>query len=200
MSFLPSLPERTILGDVLKAFSKGVPELLAYHDAILRGPSPLKIAERELIAAYVSGLNACRFCYNAHTVYAERFGIAPEVFEAALAHLDTAPVEARMKPILRLAKKLTETPESVTSQDHAAIIDAGWPEEAVADVIFVTALFNFMNRVVSGFGVEPHDDIYEGRRAAIRKMSPERREALNESQLGSDEYVKYGRGIGAIKD
>ena len=160
----------------------------------------MKIAERELIAAYVSGLNACRFCYNAHTVYAERFGIAPEVFEAALAHLDTAPLEARMKPLLRLAKKLTETPDSVTSEDHQAIIDAGWPEEAVADVIFVTALFNFMNRVVSGFGVDAFDDVYDGRRQAIRKMSPERRQALNESQLGSDEYVKYGRGIGAIKD
>ncbi len=200
MSFLPSLPDPTNLGDVLKAFSKGVPELLAYHDAILRGPSPLKIAERELIAAYVSGLNACRFCYNAHTVYAERFGIAPEVFESTLAHIDTAPVEARMKPLLRLAKKLTERPDSVTSQDHAAIIAAGWPEDAVADVIFVTALFNFMNRVVSGFGVDAFDDVYDGRRQAIRKMSPERREALNESQLGADEYVKYGRGIGAIKD
>ncbi len=200
MSFLPSLPDPTNLGDVLKAFSKGVPELLAYHDAILRGPSPLKIAERELIAAYVSGLNACRFCYNAHTVYAERFGIAPQVFEAALAHLETAPLDERMKPILRLAKKLTEAPESVTAEDHSAIIAAGWPEEAVADVIFVTALFNFMNRVVSGFGVDAFDEIYDGRRQAIRKMSPERREALNESQLGADEYVKYGRGIGAIKD
>ncbi|MCH8202688.1 MAG: peroxidase-related enzyme [Proteobacteria bacterium] len=200
MSFLPSLPDPTNLGDVLKAFPKGVPELLAYHDVILRGPSPLKIAERELIAAYVSGLNACRFCYNAHTVYAERFGIEPQVFEAALAHLDTAPLDARMKPILRLAKKLTEAPESVVAQDHQAIIEAGWPQEAVADVIYITALFNFMNRVVSGFGVEAFDEVYDGRRQAVRKMSPERRQALNESQLGTDEYVKYGRGIGAIKD
>lgn len=200
MSFLPSLPDPTNLGDVLKAFPKGVPELLAYHDVILRGSSPLKIAERELIAAYVSGLNACRFCYNAHTVYAERFGIEPQVFEAALAHLDTAPLDGRMKPILRLAKKLTEAPESVVAQDHQAIIEAGWPQEAVADVIYITALFNFMNRVVSGFGVEAFDEVYDGRRQAVRKMSPERRQALNESQLGTDEYVKYGRGIGAIKD
>lgn len=200
MSYLPSLPDPTDLGDVLKAFPKGVPELLAYHDVILRGHSPLTIAERELIAAYVSGLNACRFCYNAHTFYAERFGIEPQVIGAALADLGTAPVEARMKPVLRLAKKLTEAPESVTAQDHQAITEAGWPEEAVADAIFVTALFNFMNRLVSGFGVGAHDEVYEGRRQAVRKMTPERRQALNESQLGSDEYVKYGRGIGAIED
>ncbi len=70
----------------------------------------------------------------------------------------------------------------------------------MADVIYVTALFNFMNRVVSGFGVDAFDEVYDGRRAAIRKMKPERREALNESQLGSNEYVKYGRSIGVVED
>ena len=200
MPFLPSLPELTDLSDVFKSFPKGVPALLAYHDAILRGPSPLSIGERELIAAYVSGLNECRFCCNAHTVYAERFGMAPEVLQGMTTDLAGAPLDERLKPLLRLAKKLTEDPETVTGGDHAAILEAGWPEEAVADVIFVTALFNFMNRVVSGFGVDPHEEVHEERRQAIRKMKPGRREALNESQLGSDEYIKYGRSIGVVKD
>jgi uncharacterized peroxidase-related enzyme len=200
MSYLSSLPDPTNISDAFNTFPKGVPDLLAYHDAILRSPSPLSIGERELIAAYVSGLNACRFCRNAHTVYAESFGIEPEVFEADLVHLDTAPVDERMKPILSLAKKLTEASESVTAADHEAILAAGWPEEAVADTIYVTALFNFMNRVISGFGVDPHDEVYEGRRQAVRKMSRERREAMNQSQLGSAEYVKFGRSIGVVKD
>ena len=200
MPHLASLPEPTNLSDVLKTFPKGVPALLAYHDAILRGPSPLSIAERELIAAYVSGLNECRFCYNAHTLYAERFGMAPEVLAGLMTDLAGAPLEERLKPLLHLARKLTEDPETVAAADHAAILEAGWPEEAVADVIFVTALFNFMNRVVSGFGVDPFDATYEGRRTAIRKMKPERRQALNESQLCADEYVTYGRSIGVMKD
>lgn len=198
MSFSSALPDPTNLSDVLKAFPKGVPDLLAYHDAILRGPSPLKIAERELIAAYVSGLNRCRFCHNAHTLHAEHFGIDPALFEPLVDDIETAPVDDRLKPVLRLARKLTEDPSSVSAADHAAIIEAGWPEEAVADTIFVTALFNFMNRVVSGFGVDPHDASFEARRAAVRKMKPERREALNESKLGSDHYMEYGRSLGIV--
>lgn len=35
-------------------------------DTLLRGPSPLTRGERELIAAYVSELNATRFCADTH--------------------------------------------------------------------------------------------------------------------------------------
>jgi AhpD family alkylhydroperoxidase len=44
----------------------------------LRGPSPFTVAERELIAAYVSGLNACGYCHGIHRVTADAFGVAGE--------------------------------------------------------------------------------------------------------------------------
>jgi AhpD family alkylhydroperoxidase len=34
------------------------------------------VAERELIAAYVAGLNACGYCHGIHIAVAEAFGIA----------------------------------------------------------------------------------------------------------------------------
>ena len=68
----------------------------------MRRPSPFTPAERELIAAYVSGVNACHYCHGVHTRTAEAFGIAPGVLEAALADLDTAPVGDRSRPQLRL--------------------------------------------------------------------------------------------------
>ncbi len=37
---------------------------------LLRGPSPLSEAERELIAAYVSHRNECMFCRNSHAAAA----------------------------------------------------------------------------------------------------------------------------------
>ena len=36
-------------------------------DLLLRGPSTLTRGERELIAAYVSGLNDCRYCTGSHS-------------------------------------------------------------------------------------------------------------------------------------
>ncbi len=56
MTYLPSLPADAILLDVFRAYPGTSRPLLAYHQALLRGPSPLSVAERELIAAYVSGL------------------------------------------------------------------------------------------------------------------------------------------------
>ena len=64
MPLFPSLPTPPHLLDVFRAFPAQVRPLLAYHDALLRAESPLTIAERELIAAFVSGLNACNFCFG----------------------------------------------------------------------------------------------------------------------------------------
>ncbi len=70
MTFLPSLPDDAVLLDVFRAFPQTARPLLEYHQALLRGPSPLSVAERELIAAFVSGLNACRYCHGVHTATA----------------------------------------------------------------------------------------------------------------------------------
>src|SRR5205814_9439354 len=39
-------------------------------EVLLRGPHPLSRGERELIAAYVSGLNDCTFCCSSHSAFA----------------------------------------------------------------------------------------------------------------------------------
>lgn len=57
MSYLPSLPHDATLLAVLRAYPASAGPLLDYHEVLLRGPSPLTVAERELIAAYASGLN-----------------------------------------------------------------------------------------------------------------------------------------------
>ena len=42
------------------------PALNNLAQVLLRGPSPLKEYERELIAAYVSYRNNCNFCFHSH--------------------------------------------------------------------------------------------------------------------------------------
>jgi uncharacterized peroxidase-related enzyme len=198
MGFIPSLPEQTNLSDVIKAFSKGWPEMLAFHDAVLRSDSPLSIAERELIAAYVSGLNECRFCVNAHTVYAEAFGVPSELFEPLMADVATAPVDESMRPVLSYARVLTLEPHEVRHEHVQAILDAGWPEQAVADACLVIALYNFMNRVISGLGVDPFDELYAQRRDSVRRSPLEKRRDANRSALDTSTYSDYGRQLGII--
>ena len=132
--------------------------LLDYHEALMRGPSPLSIAERELIAAYVSGLNACDYCYGIHQVTAERFGIDEATLSGLLTDLSTAEVEDRMRPLLGYLGKLTGDPGRVSPADARAVLTAGWDERALHDAVSVCALFNFMNRFVNGLGITADDD------------------------------------------
>jgi len=153
MSKFPSLPENPEMVEVLTAHPEGFGALCDYHDAILRGPSPLSVAERELIAAYVSGLNQCHFCFGAHRTFAEVHGIDPKKFEKLIADPAAAGIEEKLLPLLAYAKKLTLAPASVTDQDAAAVYAAGWDEKALFHAISVTGLFNLMNRLVEGTGI-----------------------------------------------
>jgi uncharacterized peroxidase-related enzyme len=129
---------------------------LDYHQALLRGPSPFSVAERELIAAYVSGLNACDYCHGVHSATARAFGVDEALVVTLLddVDVDAAPVDPRMKPVLRYIRKLTQTPSCMTPRDAEAVFAAGWDERALHDAVSVCALFNLMNRLVEGLGIE----------------------------------------------
>jgi uncharacterized peroxidase-related enzyme len=154
MPFLPSLSARASLLDVFKAFPETSKPLIQFHEVLLRGPSPFSEGERELIAAYVSRLNHCRYCQGVHTATAERLGVPPGAVERLGEDIDLAPVSDRMKPVLRYVEKLTRAPGSITKSDAEAILTAGWDETALYHAAAVTALFNFMNRLVEGLGIE----------------------------------------------
>lgn len=168
MSHLPSLPHDAVLLDVFRAYPETSRPLLEYHQALLRGPSPLSVAERELIAAYVSGLNACRYCHGVHTATAQAFGIPEGTLAALLDDVGTAAVAERMKPLLRYVGKLTLTPSKITPGDAEAVLAAGWPEQALHDAVAVCGLFNLMNRLVEGLGITAEQDYVQ---ASARRLA-----------------------------
>ncbi len=169
----PSLPDDPQLSDLLQRFSHTVPPLLDYHDRVLRDPSPLTVGHRELIAAYVSALNACEFCHGAHALGAKAYGIDERLLGELLADVDSASsVEPRLKPLLNYVAKLTRSPGRVTPRDAELVYQAGWSEQALFDAISVCALFNMMNRIVLGSGIlsdprlRPADEV----KARIERM------------------------------
>jgi uncharacterized peroxidase-related enzyme len=188
MARFPSLPDRPVLGDVLKRFPEGVVPLLEYHDVLLRGPSPLTVAERELIAAYVSGLNACSYCEGAHREIAAVHGSDPAVFTRLLADPAAAGVAPALLPVLAFVRKLTETPSRMTDADAAAVYAAGWNEEALFHAIAVCAIFNFMNRIVEGCGVKTDDEVIAAQR--------QRHAALKDDPRA---YTTFGRHLGIVR-
>lgn len=153
MPFLKNLPANAALLDVFRSYASTARPLIQYHEVLMRGPSPLTVAERELIAAYVSGLNACEYCHGIHTVTAEAFGVDEGVLRGLLDDIDLAPVPAKLKPLLKFVQKLTRLPARIARTDVDSVYAAGWTDHALHDAISVCALFNFMNRLVEGIGL-----------------------------------------------
>ncbi|MBL4807219.1 MAG: peroxidase-related enzyme [Rhodobacteraceae bacterium] len=166
MPFLPSLPAITHLSDLFARFPRGTEHLMAYTDVVLRADGALSIGERELIATYVSGLNACTFCYGSHKIYAEVFGIDGDTIDALIADVDTSPIDEKLKPVMRYVRKLNTLPSKMVDADAQAVFDAGWPEEALFEAVQVSALFNMMNRIIEGTGINFDYAINPGRHQA----------------------------------
>src|SRR5712692_7427593 len=95
--------------------------LLRYQQQLLRGPSPFSIKERELIGAFVSGLNACQFCAGVHGAVAERFGLDPNVLEMLLEGKSVGGMPPKFMPLFVYLRKLTLTSAKIVQGDADAV-------------------------------------------------------------------------------
>jgi uncharacterized peroxidase-related enzyme len=119
----------------------------------MRGPSAWSVAERELMAAYVSSVNDCPFCIGAHTATAtQAFGNEVTV-NAALADLESAPIGAGLRATLRMLGKLTRDGD-LSAEDVRAVLEAGVSRDQVEDAFAVCYAFNVTNRLANAFGFE----------------------------------------------
>jgi uncharacterized peroxidase-related enzyme len=124
--------------------------------AVLRGPSSLSIIERELIAAYVSSLNECEFCFNSHgTVVNEIAKDKGNILSCAINDIDTAPVSGKMKALLRIAGKVQKSGKLVTEDDIKDARNEGATDEDIHDTVLVAAAFCLFNRYVDGLNTQP---------------------------------------------
>ena len=73
----------------------------------MRGPSAWSVADRELMAAYVSKVNETAFCIGAHTATAGQAYQDPAKVQAVLTDLDSAPIGDSLRATLRMLGKLT---------------------------------------------------------------------------------------------
>jgi uncharacterized peroxidase-related enzyme len=153
MPFLKNWPQNANLFDVFRADVEIYRPLAEFSEQLLRGPSSLTPGERELIAAYVSGLNACRFCLGAHTAMAAAFGVEAGLLDQLINDIDTAAVDEKFKPLLRLARRITLEPTRLMQADADAVFAAGWDDKAYRDTVAVAGFLNMMNRLAEGFGI-----------------------------------------------
>jgi len=160
MAFFKHLDELSDITDITWNDRKRLGPLDKASQAIMRGKSNFSEAQKELFAAYVSGLNACSFCYGSHVAVAENFGVSPETVESLLNDIESATVSKEEKPLFRYLKKLTLSASKLTQDDADNVFNAGWSEEDLHEVILIGCLFNFYNRLLDGHGVKGNKAIY----------------------------------------
>lgn len=153
MSFLRSMPDASLI-DIFLAYPEFARPLHEFAQQLMRGPSPFTEQERELIAAYVSGLNQCQFCRASHIEVGRHYGTPDDLVDHLLKGIDSAPIAGRFKPVLSYVRLLTLAPGRVTKSDVHALYAAGWDDTALSHAALVCAFFSFMNRWVDGLGIE----------------------------------------------
>lgn len=128
-------------------------------ETLLRNPNTLSRGERELIAAYVSSLNQCRFCCSSHSAFAAaQLPEGMELVGSVCADPQQAQVSAKMKALLRVAGKVQQGGRAVTAADIDAARAAGASDIEVHDTVLIAAAFCMYNRYVDGLAAVTPDD------------------------------------------
>ena len=122
-------------------------------EVLLRGPHTLSPGERELIAAYVSGLNECQFCCGSHSATAAaQLEQGMSLVEQVRADLDNAPVSPKLRALLRIAGAVQVSGRNVTPALISDARRAGGTDVEIHDAILIAAAFCMYNRYVDGLG------------------------------------------------
>ncbi|MGC5015338.1 carboxymuconolactone decarboxylase family protein [Streptosporangium sp. DT93] len=128
-------------------------------EVLLRGDSTLSRGERELIAAYVSSLNSCRFCFSSHAAFAA--AQLPEgmtLVEQVRADPDGAPIPAKMKALLGIAAAVQQSGQEVSDKHVEAARAEGATDVEIHDTVLIAAAFCMFNRYVDGLATVAPDD------------------------------------------
>ena len=128
-------------------------------EVLMRGPSTLSPGEREMIAAFVSARNECRFCHASHrAAAAHHLAGNYELVDAVSRDYQTAPVSAKLKALLAIAGKVQQDGKLVTAADVGRARAEGATDVEIHDAVLIAAAFSMFNRYVDGLGtLEPPD-------------------------------------------
>ena len=112
--------------------------------------------QKELIATYVSYLNACPYCLDSHGFFLIVHGTAEETERSVATGDLTVLADAERQLLLYLGKVNSES-FLTTREDVLRLCNLGWQEEQIAEAVHVTAMMGLCNRVANAFGLPSQD-------------------------------------------
>ena len=107
-----------------------------------------------MIRYLVSWEAKCHFCIDMNEGVLTNMGLNLDSIRAARNNPDAAPIPAREKPLLSIALKSVNDPESVGAKDIQAAKAQGWSDRDIFDVVAQAASNRAFNYVLRTFNVE----------------------------------------------
>ena len=98
----------------------------------------------------------------------------------------TADLDPQTRGMLDFAVKLTREPTEMRESDVQVLRDLGLTDEQILSVVGITCLFNFMNRLADGLGVD---------------IDADRQQAMDRWVTGparEQEWLWVGKGMGVM--
>lgn len=128
-------------------------------EVALRGENTLTRGERELIATYVSHLNDCFFCQNAHGAIAQHYLQCDMPFiDRVKADYESTPISEKMKALLGIAASVQRGGKHVRPQQIEGARSLGATDTEIHDTVLIAAMFCMFNRYVDGLGATANPD------------------------------------------
>src|SRR6188508_2087335 len=111
-------------------------------EVLLRSENSLTRGERELIATYVSYLNECFFCQNAHGGIAQHYLQCDMQFiDAVKNDFQSTPVSEKIKALLAIAGSVQKSGKLVTTEQIAHAKAIGATDVEIHNTILIAAAF-----------------------------------------------------------
>lgn len=107
-----------------------------------------------MIRYLVSWESKCQFCIDMNEGFLTNMGLNLDSIRAARSNPDIAPIPAKEKPLLSIALKSVNNPESVNAKDIQAAKAQGWTDRDIFDVVAQAASNRAFNYVLRTFNVE----------------------------------------------
>ena len=137
-------------------------------EVLLHAPGTLSLAERELIATYVSSQNDCYYCQHAHGALAACHLEGDEQLVLDVKRdFEHAGVTDKLKALLAIASKVQVGGKNVLPADIERARQQGASDQEIHDTVLIAAAFCMYNRYVDGLATwAPADPAAYRERAA----------------------------------
>lgn len=141
---------------ILKCFATNpayAQQMVNISSSLLFSDGILTRRQKELIATYISYLNACPYCLDSHGFFLIVHGGEATEIAQSVATGDLARIADIERQLLLYLSKVNSESFRTTREDVLRLCNLGWQEEQIAEAVHVATMMGLCNRVANAFGL-----------------------------------------------